>query len=95
MADEKIEAIKSEKSESAKPDKSGKPAKNKKEPRFRPAVIKFFRDFKGEFKKISWPTRQTVFRNTLATLAMCAVIGLFVILFDLGLTGLIQLMMSL
>lgn len=94
MADERIEAAESEKAEAAKSDKSSKPAK-KKEPRFRPAVKKFFRDFKGEFKKINWPTRQTVLRNTLATLAMCTVIGVFVILFDFGLGALIDLLVKL
>ncbi|NCB29436.1 MAG: preprotein translocase subunit SecE, partial [Clostridia bacterium] len=59
MADEKIVAAESEKAEVTKSDKSGKPVK-KKEPRFRPAVKKFFRDFKGEFKKIIWPTRNTI-----------------------------------
>ncbi len=93
MADEKNTVTKSEEAKVTK-QKSGKPAK-KKEPRFRPAVIKFFRDFKGEFKKINWPTRQTVLRNTLATLAMCAVVGTFVILFDLGLSALVKLMLSL
>lgn len=92
MADQKISA-ESEKVEVTKAVKSGKP--KKKESRFVPSVKKFFRDLKGEFKKIIWPTKQTIVRNTAATLAMCAVIGLFVSLFDLGLSALIKLLLSL
>lgn len=90
MADQKITA-EGKKAEVSKP---GKP-EHKKKSRFIPAIKKFFRDFKGEFKKIIWPTKQTIVRNTAATLAMCAVIGLFVSLFDLGLSALIKLLLSL
>lgn len=85
----KVEEAKAEKS-----GKDGKPAK-KKGPGFRKNFMKFFRDTKGEFKKINWPTRQTVVRNTGATLAMCAVLGFMVCVFDFGLSALIGLMLSL
>ncbi len=73
---------------------SGKPSR-KKEARAVPAIKKFFRDLKGELKKVVWPNRQTIVRNTIATLVMCAVIGLFVSLFDLGLSAFIKLLLSL
>lgn len=100
MADKKDLSVQNENAvavknaEAAKSDKSGKPAK-KKEARVLPAVKKFFRDLKGEFKKIIWPTRQTLFRNTAVTLAMCLFVGLFVGLFDLGISALIRLLLSL
>ena len=57
--------------------------------------IKFFRDLKGEFKKITWPTMPTVVRNTGITLALCVILGVVIILFDLGCAGLIRLLQSL
>lgn len=108
MADEKnlpaedefddVDVVESDKAEvkdskAKKADKSGKPAK-KKGPGFGPAAKKFFRDLKGEFKKIIWPTKKTIIRNTTATIAMCVIIGVFVGLFDLGLSALIKLMLS-
>ena len=57
--------------------------------------FKFFRDTKGEFKKITWPTFGAVARNTGVTLAMCAFIGVIVCLFDFVLSSLINLMLSL
>ena len=54
--------------------KAGKSEKKKKSGGNR--FGKFFRDTRGEFKKIIWPTFPTVVRNTCVTLAMCAVLGL-------------------
>jgi len=91
VQNENAEAVKN--AEAAKSDKSGKP--KKKGARVFPAIKKFFRDLKGEFKNIIWPTRQTLFRNTAVTLAMCLFVGLFVGLFDLGISALIKLFLSL
>ncbi len=57
--------------------------------------IKFLRDLKGEFKKITWPTFPAVVRNTGVTLVLCAILGLIICLIDLGLGALIDLMLSL
>ncbi|MBR2338530.1 MAG: preprotein translocase subunit SecE [Clostridia bacterium] len=57
--------------------------------------IKFFRDLKGEFKKITWPTLPTVVRNTGVTLALCAILGVIICLIDLGCGALIKLMQAL
>lgn len=60
---------------------------------FVPAKIaKFARDTKGEFKKISWPTFSSVVRNTGVTLAVCALLGVAIILIDAGLGALIELL---
>ena len=57
--------------------------------------VKFLRDLKGEFKKITWPTLPAVVRNTGVTLALCAILGLIICLIDLGLGALIDLLLSL
>lgn len=59
------------------------------------AFKRFFKELKGEFKKITWPTWKTLWRNTWATIAMCAIVGLIVCVIDFGLDGLINLLLSL
>ena len=65
------------------------PEKKKKRGLFR-----FFHDVKGEFKKITWPALPDVVRNTIVTVAMCAVVGVVVCLVDLGLAELIKLIFA-
>ena len=57
--------------------------------------VKFLRDLKGEFKKITWPTFPAVVRNTGVTLVLCVLLGLIICLIDLGLGALIDLLLSL
>ena len=57
--------------------------------------VKFLRDLKGEFKKITWPTFPAVVRNTGVTLVLCIILGLIICLIDLGLGALIDLLLSL
>ncbi len=57
--------------------------------------VKFFRDLKGEFRKITWPTKKATARNTAVTLVMCAIMGIIICLIDLGLGQLIKLMLKL
>ena len=95
MADEnKLSTVEETDSKAAKTEKDAKPAKEKK-PGFGKKVGKYFRDSKGEFKKIIWPTLPSVVRNTGVTLAMCAVLGVLICVFDLGLSKLIELLVSL
>lgn len=58
-------------------------------------VLKYLRDFKGEFKKIVWPTLPTVLRNTGVTLAMCAILGLIICLIDFGLSASVDFLLKL
>ena len=58
-------------------------------------IAKYFRDLKGEFKKIIWPTFPSVVRNTGVTLAMCAIMGLGICVIDFGLSKLVELFVSL
>ena len=56
---------------------------------------KYFRGLVSEAKKVVWPDRKTVVRNTLVTIAVCAILGLLIWLVDIGLSNLIQLVLSL
>ncbi len=105
MADEKIEKAEAageapeETAKAEKPAKASKDGKadkagKKKGPGPGKRMAKYFRDLKGEFKKIIWPTVPTVVRNTGVTLAMCAIMGLVICLFDFGLSWLVKLLVS-
>ena len=74
MAKDK-ENTKSEK----KDKKDKKPAK--KEPN---KVVKWFKDLKIEFKKVVWPTKQTVVNNTAVVLAVVAGSAIIVGALDFG-----------
>ena len=85
MADEKNKADKKAKtSDTAKKDK--KPSK------FSPknigkAIARFFKDLRGETKKIVWPSRQMVIKSTGIVLAAILVIGAGIWLIDFALAG--------
>ena len=88
MADEKIVSKTEAEKKPVKSEKSKKPGIFRR-------IGKYLRDTKGEFKKIIWPTFPSVVRNTLVTLAVCAVLGVLVCLVDFGLSALIDLVLSL
>ena len=94
MADEKI--VKTDEKPEDKVEKSEKDAKagKKKGRGLGKRIAKYFRDVKGEFKKIIWPTLPTVVRNTGVTLAMCAVLGLVICVIDFGLGALVNLLVN-
>lgn len=48
-------------------------------------ITKFFREYKSELKKVTWPTKKQVFDNTVLTIAFVAIIGVFIWLLDTGL----------
>lgn len=58
-------------------------------------IAKFFRELKSELKKVVWPTKKQVLKNTLVVVACVLVLGVFIWVFDyvagLGITGLINL----
>ena len=58
-------------------------------------VSKYFRDTKGEFKKIVWPSFSTVVKNTGVVLAMCAVTAVVILLVDYACAWLIDLLLKL
>lgn len=73
--------------------KAEKPAKVKK-PSLFARIGKWFRELKGECKKIVWPTRQQTVNNTAVVLATCLVIGVFIwvldAVFQFGVSALIR-----
>ncbi|MDR1564928.1 MAG: preprotein translocase subunit SecE [Oscillospiraceae bacterium] len=56
---------------------------------------KFLREYRSELKKVSWPTWKQVVNNTLITIAFMAVVGLFIWVFDFGLSQLRDWVLSL
>ena len=91
MADEKKKAVaKAATSETAKSDKKDK--KDKKPSKFSPKAIfkgiaKFFKDLRGETKKIVWPSRQMVLKSTGIVLAAILVIGAGIWIIDFALSS--------
>ena len=71
----------------AEKEKTSKKPKNKKKKNIFKAIVRFFKDLRGETKKITWPGAKDVLKGTLITLACIAVIGVAVFLVDLGLTS--------
>ena len=57
-------------------------------------IIQFFRDYKGEIKKIVWPDLKSVVKNTGIVLAVCAIVGIFIWLLDFGLAKLLNLVLG-
>ena len=63
--------------------------------KFRNGLGKWFRGYISEFKKIVWPTRKQVIRNTIITIVMVLVVGAFIWLVDWGLLTLLDFLLSL
>ncbi len=89
--DEKLEkTAKSEKGEkAAKEPKKDKPAKKEKVGFFK-KIAKFFRDYRSEFKKLVWPTRQQLFKNCAVVFTAIIVCGGALALLDFGLSKGVQ-----
>lgn len=49
-------------------------------------ISKFFREYRSELKKISWPTFPEVLKNSLVTIAVVVIVGLFIWAVDSVLT---------
>lgn len=52
-----------------------KPSAPKKQKK---SVVKYFKDAKSEFKKVVWPTRKSVFNNTVVVIVAMVVCGLVI-----------------
>ena len=85
------EDIKKEKNN--KPEKTEKklPEKNEKV-KLREKIKRFFRDYKSEMKKVVWPTKEQLIKNTSVVLVviifMAAIIGVLDLLFGFGISQL-------
>lgn len=62
--------------------KASKPAKDKEKVGIFRRIGRFFKDVKGEFKKIVWPSKKQVWNNTLVVLAFMLVVAVGVWLLD-------------
>lgn len=78
----------------AKKEKQSKPAEKKK-PGVGQRISRFFREMKGELKKVSWPSKNQTFKNTLVVIACVIVVGIFVWIFDAIAGNLIDALLSL
>lgn len=56
------------------------------------AIVRFFKDLRGETKKIVWPDGKTVFKSTLVVLAVIAVFTVLIWVIDFGLSKSIDLL---
>lgn len=74
--------------ELAESSKEKKPAKEKVP--FTAKVKKFLRDYKSEIKKITWPNRDYVVKNTGIVVAAIVLIAAIVGILDLGFTAGLQ-----
>ncbi len=72
-------------------EKTEAPAKVKK-PRRKLSVI--LKQFRSDIKKITWPSGKTVLRNTVMVLVVMIVVAALIGVIDLGLTKLLELIVS-
>ena len=75
----------------AKDDKNRKSDKKSDKPGFFEKIKKFFKNLKSEFKKIVWPNRSQLIKQTIAVLLISLLLGAFIWLIDLGAKSLIGL----
>ena len=74
---EKTEA----KAQEAKADK--KPAKKDK-PSLAARIKKFFREYKAEIKKVTWPSKEDTLRNAVVVAVSVIIVGAVIGLLDMG-----------
>lgn len=95
-AETSADAVK--KSNGEKKEKGKKPAKQKAPSkgnifkRMGKGITRFFKDFKGEIKKIIWPGRQMVLKSTGVVLAAVLVIGAGIWIVDYAISGSLDLL---
>lgn len=77
--------------------KKNAPAKKKENPlkKIGPAIKKFFKDFKGECKKVTWPSGKTVLNNSLVVIVVVAIVGVVIFAIDQGLAAIIDALVGL
>ena len=58
------------------------------------APTSFFKGVKREFSRIMWPTREDVFKQTLAVVILSMLCGVSIALLDMGFSSLVNLLSS-
>ena len=74
---------------------SGKSKKEKEKKSVFKRIAAWFKDLEKEFKKVVWPTKKSVFNNTLVVLCVVIVGSVVIGLLDLGFLNLMQFLMGL
>jgi preprotein translocase subunit SecE len=72
------------------PKKSSAP----KEPGFYEKSQTFLREVKAELKKVVWPTKNQTMASTIVVIVLVIIVSSFLGLFDLGLKGLIRMVLQ-
>lgn len=72
--------------------KDKKEKKSKKEPN---KIVKWFKELRIEFKKVVWPTKETVINNTAVVLAVVAGSAIIVGALDFGFLHLLSIIYTL
>jgi preprotein translocase subunit SecE len=57
-------------------------------------IRQFLEDVRSEFKRIQWPTREATIKSTYVVLGVTITISIFLGIVDLGLSELMQLIIS-
>lgn len=83
------------KAEKADKAKKMKTSEKKKKPGIGQRFSRFLREMKSELKKVSWPTKNQTFKNTLIVIACVIIVGIFVWVFDAIASGLINALINL
>ena len=83
--------------EVTKKDKKEVPAKKKENPfkAIGAKIKKFFKDFKGEWKKVTWPSGKTVLNHSIVVIVIVAIVGVAVLGVDTGLSAIIDALVNL
>jgi len=53
-------------------------------------IARFFKDIKAELKKVIWPTKEQLIKNTISVLAICFLIGVVIWVSDALLGKLVE-----
>ncbi|MBQ8825036.1 MAG: preprotein translocase subunit SecE [Ruminococcus sp.] len=90
---------KAEKKAKSKADSDSKKSKSKKSDKDKQSIFKrianWFKDLRKEFKKVTWPDKKSVFKNTLVVLCVVVIGSIFVGLLDFGFLKLMEFLMGL
>ena len=69
--------------ESVSSDKKAKDAKKKKKDAKKPnRVVRWFKDLRGELKKVTWPSAKDVVKNVGIVIACVLIVGVCIWVFD-------------
>lgn len=68
--------------------------KKEKKSKKQNGIAKWFKDLKSEFKKVVWPTKKTVFNNSVVVFVTMIVFAVFTFLLDTGFLKLFEFAIS-